>query len=97
MPFGINTASEVFQQAMGRLFEGYSCAIIVVDILIWGSTEEEHDTNLRKVLERARQIGLKLKLSKCKFRARSVSFMGHTFMDEGLKPDTEKCVKGFSE
>ena len=33
---------------------------------------------------------MKLNLSKCKFRARSVSFMGHTFTDEGLKPDTEK-------
>ena len=90
MPFGINTASEVFQQTMERLFEGYPCAIIVDDILIWGSTEEEHDANVRKVLERARQIVLKLNLSKCKFRARSVSFMGHTFTDEGLKPDTEK-------
>ena len=57
MPFGIKAASEVFRQAMERLFEGYSCA-------------EEHDANFRKVLERARQIGLKLNLSKCKFRAR---------------------------
>ena len=111
MPIGINAASEVFQQAMERLFEGYPCAIIVNDILIWGSTEEEHDANLRKVLERARQIGLKLNLSKCKFSARSVSFVGHTFTDEGLKPDTEKTAairniqhqktkqlfKGFSE
>ena len=89
MPFGINTASEVFQQAMERLYEGYPCAIIVDDIFIWGSTEEEHDANLRKVLERARLIGLKLNLTKCKFRARSVSFVGHSFTDEGLKPDTE--------
>ena len=51
MPFGINTASEVFQQAMERLFEGYPCAIIVDDILVWGSAEEEHDANLRKFLE----------------------------------------------
>ena len=90
MPFGINTASEVFQQAMERLFEGSPCAIIVDDILIWGATEEEHDENLRKVLDRARQIGMKLNLSKCKFRARSVSFVGHRFTEEGLKPDTEK-------
>ena len=90
MPFGINTASEVFQQTMERLFEGYPCAIIVNDILIWGSTEKEHDANVRKVLERARQIGLKLNLSKCKFSARSVCFVGHTFTDEGLKPDREE-------
>ena len=80
----------MFQQAIERLFEGYPYAIIVDDILIWGSTEEEHDANLSKVLERAGQIGLKLNLSKCKFRARSVSFVGHTSTDKGLKPDTEK-------
>ncbi|KAK7096600.1 hypothetical protein V1264_005876 [Littorina saxatilis] len=75
---------------MERLFEGFPCAIIVNDILIWGSTMEEHDANLRKILERARQIGLKLNLSKCKFRAKSVSFVGHRFTEDGLKPDTEK-------
>ena len=49
-----------------------------------------HDASLRNVLERARQIGLKLNLSKCKFKPKNVSFVGHTFTDEGLKPDTEK-------
>ena len=34
MPIGINAASEVFQQAMERLFEGYPCAVIVDDIFI---------------------------------------------------------------
>ncbi|KAL8573729.1 hypothetical protein ACOMHN_019003 [Nucella lapillus] len=90
MSFGINTASKVFQQALERLFEGYPCTIIVDDILIWGSTIEEHDANLRKVLCRAREIGLKLNLQKCHFRAKSVTFVGHKFTAEGLKPDLEK-------
>ena len=90
MPFGLNTASEVFQQAMERLFENEPCAIIVDDILIWGSTIEEHDANLRKVLDRAREIGLKLNMKKCKFRARQVTFVGHLFTDEGLRPDESK-------
>ena len=90
MPFGINTASEVFQQAMERLFEGYPCMIIVDDILVWGSTVEEHDANLRIILERARKIGLKLNANKCKFRAKSVKFVGHKFTENGLEPDTEK-------
>ncbi|KAL8611232.1 hypothetical protein ACOMHN_013663 [Nucella lapillus] len=90
MPFGINTASEVFQEAMERLFEGYPCAIIVDDILVWGSTDEEHDANLKKILERVRQIGLKLNLKKCKFRMKSVTFVGHKFTGDVLKPDTEK-------
>ena len=90
MPFGINTASEVFQQVMERLFEGYPCAIIVDDILIWGNTTAEHDANIKKVLDRARQIGLKLNLSKCKFRKTSVSFVGHCFTEDGLKADPRK-------
>ena len=36
MPFGITSASEVFQRAMEELFAGYPCAIIVDDLLVWG-------------------------------------------------------------
>lgn len=35
-------------------FAGYPCAIIAGDVLIGGKTVEEHDANLRKVLNRAR-------------------------------------------
>lgn len=92
LPFGINTAPEVFQRAMEEIFEGYPCAIIVDDLLIWGTTEEEHDANLRKVLDRARQVGLKLNRKKCQFRAKTVRFVGHKFTEEGLMPDEEKVT-----
>jgi len=36
MPFGITSASEVFQRAMEELFAGYLCAIIVDDLLSMG-------------------------------------------------------------
>ena len=53
MPFGITSASEVFQHAMEELFAGYPCAIIVDDLLVWGEGTADHDVNLKKVLERA--------------------------------------------
>lgn len=68
MPFGINTASEVFQRAIEQIFMGYPCAVIVDDIIVGGKGIEEHDKNLKKVLERARQVKLKLNPKKCKFR-----------------------------
>lgn len=49
MPFGLNSANEVFQRSMEQIFTGYPCAIIVDDILIEGRTVKEHDVNLRKV------------------------------------------------
>ena len=53
MPFGITSASKVFQRAMEELFAGYPCAIIIDDLLVWGEETADHDVNLKKVLTRA--------------------------------------------
>ena len=96
MPFGISTASEVFQRAMEQIFAGYPCAIIVDDIIIGGKDPDEHERNLKKVLDRARQVKLRLNPSKCKFGLNEVSYVGHTFTDKGLKADPKK-IKAISE
>ena len=90
LPFGIKSVSEVFQKAMDHLLGGYPCEIIVDNILIWGATEVEHDENLIKVLDRIREINLKLKWDKCKFKVKKVGYVGHLLTAEGLKPDPEK-------
>lgn len=90
MPFGINSASEVFQHAMEQIFAGYPCAVIVDDIIVGGNGDEEHDVNLRRVLDRAREVNLRLNPQKCKFRLSEVSYVGHIFTSKGLRPDPEK-------
>ncbi|KAA2234846.1 hypothetical protein F0L74_33115, partial [Chitinophaga agrisoli] len=90
MPFGISSASEVFQRSMEQLFAGYRCAIIVDDIIIGGRDVAEHDINLKRVLNRAREIKLKLNPVKCKFCLDQVSYVGHIFTSEGLKADPSK-------
>ncbi|CAL9687239.1 unnamed protein product [Knipowitschia caucasica] len=90
MPFGISSASEVFQRSMEQLFAGYPCAIIVDDIIVGGRDAAEHDANLKKVLDRAREINLKLNPRKCKFRLDQVCYVGHLFTKEGLKADPTK-------
>ena len=92
MPFGINSASEVFQRTMELLFEDLPCAIIVDDILVYGKDATEHDHNLRLILDRARKINLKLNPDKCKFRVPEVSYVGHIFTPNGLKPDPKKAT-----
>ena len=52
LPFGIKSASKVIEEAMDHLFEGYPCEVIVDNILVWRSTEAEHDKNLLKILDR---------------------------------------------
>ncbi|XP_038151255.1 uncharacterized protein K02A2.6-like [Cyprinodon tularosa] len=92
MPFGINSASEVFQRSMEQLFAGYPCSVIVDDIIIGGRTVAEHDANLEKVLTRAREVNLRLNPAKCKFRLEQVSYVGHIFTCEGLKADPTKTA-----
>lgn len=90
MPFGICSAAEVFQKAMDHLFEGTPCQIMADDLLVWGETEEIHDRNLRAVLDRAKEVNLKLKTEKCKFKQSEVSYVGHILTKDGVKPDPAK-------
>lgn len=90
MPFGINSASDVFQHAMEQIFAGYTCVVIVDDIIVGGNGVEGHDANLRRVLDRAREVNLRLNPRKCKFRLSEVSYVGHIFTSKGLRPDPEK-------
>lgn len=92
MPFGINSASEVFQRTMEQIFAGYPCAIVVDDIIVGGRTEAEHDANLKKALDRARKVNLRLNPRKCKFRLTEVVYVGHVFTSEGLKADPDKTT-----
>lgn len=70
--------------------------VIADDILVYGSgnTEEEyiqdHDTNLTKLLERARAVNLKLNKKKLKLRLSEVGYMGHLLTNDGLWADPEK-------
>ena len=64
MPFGISSAPEEFQHRMHLIVEGLpGVAVIADDILVYGCGSEyiaDHDANLRRLLQRARENNLKL-------------------------------------
>ena len=57
------------------------------DILVYGCTKEEHDRNLRLVLNRLKEHGATLNKDKRTFEKRSVKFYGHIFSDSGVTTD----------
>ena len=57
---------------------------IVDDILIYGRTREEHDCNLRSVLDRAQEKGIRFNPEKCTIGVNQVPFFGHILADKGL-------------
>ena len=93
MPFGIHLAQEVFQKTMDMAFEGINgYKSIIDDMLVWGSSKEEHDQNLRKVLERTREVRIKWNAEKCVFGATEVSYFGHLLSDKGVQPDSKNIA-----
>lgn len=95
MPFGLCTAPATFQRLMEDVLAAlvpHSCLDYIDDILVYGSTFEQHQSNLRKVLERLRKAGLKLKPRKCRPAAEEVCYLGYTVSREGVATDARKTV-----
>ena len=91
LPFGLISSQDEFQRKMGEVFEGIpGVTALVDDILITGSTLEEHDRNLNAALQRATEMNLKFNPAKMTIAAREVKYFGHIMSSEGLKPDPAK-------
>ena len=69
---------------------------IADDILITGQGEtereadEDHDRNLKSLLDRCRERNIKLNKKKFTFKCDDVQFIGHRLTKGGLKPDPAK-------
>lgn len=91
LPFGISSAPEVFHRTMEQIIEGIDgVRVYVDDIVLWGSTEDQHNERLKKVLERIKTSGLKLNKAKCQFGVTEIKFLGDKLSSAGVKPDEDK-------
>ncbi|XP_057184972.1 uncharacterized protein K02A2.6-like [Triplophysa rosa] len=91
MPFGISSAPEVFHKAMEHMIEGIQgVRVYVDDIILWGSTIEQHNERLMEVLQRVQNYGLKLNKEKCQFGVKEITFLGDKLSERGVKPDQSK-------
>ena len=90
-PYGLSCIPEKFQKIMEETLRGVSgCVVFLDDICVSGSNKVEHIKNLREVLNRLRNMGLTVKLSKCRFLQDSVKYLGFIINKDGLRPDPEK-------
>lgn len=99
MPFGVNAAPEEFEcKLQEELADLPGVEVLQDDMLVigYGDTQEEaernHDENLKALLNRAREINLKMNSKKMNLRKTEVKFMGHVITKDGLKPDPEKIT-----
>jgi hypothetical protein len=93
MSFGLTNALAYFMYLMNKVFIEYLDKFVVVfidDILIFSKTKEEHEKNIRMVLENLRSNQLYAKFNKCEFWLTKVSFLGHVISAGGISVDPSK-------
>jgi len=100
MPFGLKNTPATFQRLMNAVLvgmQGIRCFVYLDDIVIYGSSLQEHNKRLTKVLQQLRKHNLKLQIEKCEFLRKEVTYLGHIISKDGISPDPAKlsAVKDF--
>ena len=97
LPYGVASAPAIFQRHMEMLLQGIEgVSVYVDDILVTGSTIEEHLRTLEEVLKRLEAANLRLNRDKCFFLRPSIEYLGYVIDKDGVHP-TEAKVRAIKE
>lgn len=90
---GYKNSPGIFQQIMDGILKGLigeCCFTYLDDIIIFGTNSDEHDNNLRRVLERLKNNNVKVNPEKWKFKQLRINFLGYTIEKNNFKLRKEK-------
>lgn len=95
MPFGLKNAPSCFQRMMNNVLTGLNntqCFVYLDDIVLYGSTLDDHSRKLKNIFSRLREHNLKLQPDKCEFLKKSCEYLGHVISDKGIPPNPNKVA-----
>ena len=93
LPFGLINSPMAFSMVMSEVLRGFSykyALTYIDDCLIFSQSFDDHLVHLSQDFDRFRKANLKLKMSKCHFAAKEVTYLGHRFTQEGKGVNSEK-------
>lgn len=98
--FGVNCAPEQFQKIMEEILLGCKGVInFLDDILIYGSTVEDHDSKCQEVMKRLKNNNILLNEKKCVHKVKKLEFLGHEVTERGIliTEAKKKAIMNFRE
>ena len=97
MPFGAKMSQDVFQMKMDLIMERCPGVISIHDdIVVYGTSKEDHDANLINLLNVAQVEGHVLSSKKLELKQPRVSFFGAEYSVEDMHPCLKK-IQGIME
>ena len=73
---------------MNRVLSGLPEVLCLKDdILVYGSSTQEHNERLEAVLNRIQSAGITLNQAKCEFGKETIKFLGHLINSNGISAD----------
>ena len=92
LPMGLKTSSNTFQRILNTVFSDFLYQFVIIyvdDIICWSDSQEQALKHCEKILSRASDYGVQLKLTKCKFFATTVDILGHQITPDGRRPTSK--------
>jgi len=91
MMYGIAPGPTIWQREIEKILQGIpGVAIFFDDIVITGSTDEEHLSRLEEVLSKLHKFNVRINLEKSKFFLDKVDYCGYVVDKVGIHKDNRK-------
>ena len=91
LPFGIVVSQDIFQPKLDDIYKNFpNVTEVADDIIVLGSTEEEHDQEFVNMLQATWANNVSLNSTKLQFKQDSVDFFAHTLTQDGICPTADK-------
>ena len=93
LPFRLTNGPATYQRYINDVLFDYLdvfCTAYLDDILIYSKDPLEHETHVRKVLERLREASLQVDIKKSKFDVTRTKYLRFIVLTEGVEVDPEK-------
>ena len=93
LPFGVTNGVSAFQRSIDKFIETNKLEKVYAyldDITVTGETLEEHNNNLRRLLEAAAKCRLTINEEKSKIRVTELEILGHRISYKKIEPDPKR-------